>query len=92
MVELYRTKESLLADEVEEALRDMVIAYEVVTVEPGQPAPVPATELPVLRHDEDVVSGEEALRSYLESLRELMEDWGRFQSDGCYVDRHGRVC
>ena len=94
MVELYRTAESHLADEIEEGLRDLVIAYRAFVVDPTGEAesPVPVAALPALRHDEDVITGEAALRAYLESLDELMEDWGRFQSDACILDRNGRVC
>ena len=92
MVELYRAEQSPLADEIEETLQDLVVAHEVIRVGSGEPRSAPAPSLPALRHGDDVVTGEEALRSYLESLQELMEDWGRFQSDSCQLDRNGRVC
>lgn len=90
MVELYRPPHSRLADEVEETLRDIVIAHRVVVVEPGTAAPV-SGPLPALRHD-DVVTGEAEIRDYLEKLRRLMEDWSMFQSDACYVGRDGSIC
>ena len=94
MVELYRTADSPLADEVEAALQDMVAAYRTIPVDPDRPeaAPVPPDALPAVRDGDEVVTGEDALRQYLASLRRLLEDWGRFQSDACHVGRDGRVC
>lgn len=91
MVELFRTADSPLADEIVEALRDMVIAHRVHVVADGDTVPG-GGGLPVLRHDGDVVSGEAPLRAYVETLRRLMDDWGRFQSDSCYVGPDGRTC
>lgn len=94
MVELFRTPDSPLAGEVEAALQEMVIGYRVVVVDPAhaEASPVPVDALPALRHGDDVVTGEAALRAYLASLRDLMQDWVGFGADACMTDRHGRVC
>ena len=93
MIELYRRSVSPLADEIEEDLRDMVAAYRTIVVEGrAGSSPVAEAELPALRDGADVVTGEDALRRHLASLRRLLEDWGRFQSDACHTDRDGRVC
>jgi hypothetical protein len=94
MIKLYRTPDSSLADEVEAALQDMVIAHEVVAVggAAADAVPAEATALPALVDDGEVVTGEAALRRRLESLRSLMNDWDRFQSDACYIEDDGTVC
>jgi hypothetical protein len=92
MVMLYRRPNDPWADEIQEALDEMVIAYETESIEnaSGRPADVP--ELPALRDEGEVVTGEAALRDHLEALRDLMNDWDRFQSDACYVEDDGTVC
>lgn len=90
MVELFRTSESPLADEIEEQLREMVAAYRTEVVE--SPAEVPVDRLPAIRHGEDLVTGEEALLAYLEELRELLGEWDRFGADACYIEDDGSIC
>jgi hypothetical protein len=92
MITFYRPPDDAWADEIQEALDDMVIAYEteVVASPDARPADVPDT--PALRDDGEVIAGEAALREHLEHLRALMQEWDRFQSDACYVDDDGSVC
>jgi glutathione S-transferase len=94
MIELYRLANSQLGEAIEAALRDMVVAYERIIVEPGQaPAELPAgTTLPAIRHDDRLISGQAALVAYLSELEQFVADWRRFQSDACYVDEDGEVC
>jgi hypothetical protein len=94
MIELYRAPASPLADEIEEALREVVVAHRVVTVGPGtgERGPVPEEALPALREGDEVVTGEAGIRAYLASLRALMEDWNGAQADVCHMDRKGRLC
>ncbi|PSQ96233.1 MAG: hypothetical protein BRD55_07190 [Bacteroidetes bacterium SW_9_63_38] len=70
----------------------MVIAYETETVpaEAALPPDVPGT--PALRDDDEVITGEDALREHLDELRDLMNDWDRFQSDACYIEDDGTIC
>ncbi|MCS3628885.1 uroporphyrinogen-III synthase [Salinibacter ruber] len=91
MVTLYRQPGDPWADEIEEALREMVIAHEVEHVEDADALPEVISELPAL-HDDEVVTGASALRSHLQTLRALMADWNRFQSDACYVEDDGSIC
>jgi len=92
MITLYRRPDDTRADEVQNALDEMVIAYETesVTSETALPSDVPET--PALRDDGEVVTGETALQTHLEELRTLMNDWDRFQSDACYIEDDGTVC
>jgi hypothetical protein len=71
---------------------DMVIAYETEAVEDEATLPSDVPELPALRDDEEVVTGEAALRAHLDDLRALMADWDRFQADACYVEDDGSIC
>lgn len=91
MVTLYRRPIDPWADEIEEALDTMVIAHEVEHVEETA-LPGTISELPALHDDDEVVTGESALRSHLQNLRDLMADWNRFQSDACYVEDDGSTC
>lgn len=92
MITFYRRRDDPWADEIQEALDEMVIAYETEWVEDEAPLPEDVPGLPALRDDEAVITGKVALREHLDHLRTLMADWDRFQSDACYVDADGSVC
>ncbi len=92
MITLYRRPDSARADEVQKALDEMVIAYETESLEDEAARPEDVPKLPALRDDGEVVTGEEALDEHLDTLRELMNDWDRFQSDACYIEEDGTVC
>jgi len=92
MVVLYRRPDDAWADEIQEALDEMVIAYETVEVDGPAQVPDDVAALPALRDDDEVVTGEDALRTRLDDLRALMNDWDRFQSDACYVEDDGSIC
>lgn len=92
MITLYRRSDSPRADEVQQALDEMVIAYETESLEDEAARPEDVPELPALRDDGEVVTGEEAIDEHLDALRELMNDWDRFQSDACYIEDDGTVC
>ncbi len=83
MIELWRAKVSQEADGVEAGLKELVLGYERVETEADAAFGLP---LPVLRHDEHLVSGSAALQAYLEELEKLAEAWRLFQSDACYID------
>lgn len=90
MVTLYRRPDDPRADELEAALDEMVIAYETETIAAAPPDDVP--ELPALCTDGDVITGAAALQETLDTLRALMSDWNRFQSDACYIENDGSIC
>ncbi len=92
MVTLYRQPGDPWADEIEESLGEMVIAHEVEHAEDADALPEIISELPALHDDGEVVTGASALRSHLQTLRALMADWNRFQSDACYVEDDGSIC
>jgi hypothetical protein len=92
MITFYRPPDDPWADEIQEALDEMVIAHETETVADPASLPDDVPDLPALRDDGEVVTGEAALREHLDHLRDLMADWDRFQSDACYVEDDGTVC
>ena len=92
MITLYRRPDSAPADEIQEALDEMVIAYETEVVAHNTALPADVPSLPALRDDEQVVTEPEALNDHIEKLQELMRDWNRFQSDACYIEEDGSIC
>lgn len=94
LVTFYRRLTSILADELEEVLTEMVIAHEVVTIdnEGGDSALEDVPDLPALRDSGEVVTGEEALHERIDMLRDVMAKWDRFQSDACYIEDDGTIC
>lgn len=94
MITLYRQPVDAWADEIQEALDEMVIAYETTTVDSDSNGTLPedVSALPALRDDGEIITGEEAIRERLDTLEALMTDWDRFQSDACYIDEEGSVC
>lgn len=92
MIVLYRRPDDPWADEIQEALDEMVIAYEVESVPDADHLPDDVSEIPALRDDGDVIAGEAALRSHLDELRALMDAWNRFQSDACHIEDDGTIC
>jgi glutathione S-transferase len=92
MITLYRPPDDPWADEVQDALDEMVIAYETETVEDDRALPDDIPDLPALRDDDEIVTGEVALREHLDDLRDLMANWDRFQYDACYIEDDGSIC
>ena len=92
MITLYRRPDDPWADEIQDALDEMVIAYETETIENGATSPDDVPALPALRDEGEIVTGKADLRAHLDELRDLMADWDRFQSDACYVEEDGSIC
>jgi hypothetical protein len=94
MITLYRSPDNDLGKQVEEKLRDIVIAHNVIIVRSKKELPFKDDDcfLPVLVDDNEHIYGEKSLYSHLEYLGKLMADWDRFQSDACYIDKDGTIC
>jgi hypothetical protein len=92
MITLYRVAKCSACDEVQEKLRDLVVAHKVVDVAKERPTALANKELPVIQDGEKLVSGEPALHDYLAELTRDLEQWRKFQSDVCYVDDKGKTC
>jgi hypothetical protein len=94
MIELYRTADCPECAAIEAALKEMVVAHRVITVEPGQKhhAPVNGVALPAIKDGDDLVSGQSEIAQYLRELDKFVVAWRRYQSDACYIDDDGKVC
>lgn len=94
MIKLYRPPNCPTCIEIEAALREMVVAHQIIMVEQGHvPAELGAEiSLPAIRENNHLVSGLEAINAYLEELVQFTARWRRFQSDSCYIDDDGQVC
>ena len=92
MLTLYRRPDDARADEVQDTLDEIVIAYETETIADDTALPDDVPDTPALRDDGEVISGEAALNEHLQKLTDLMNDWDRFQSDACYIEDDGTVC
>lgn len=92
MITLYRVDHCHACDEIEEALRDLVIAHNIVNVEKARPPELAGKEPPVVIEGDNVVSGQPALRDYLAQLTRDAELWRKYQSDVCYIDEQGNPC
>ena len=92
MITLYRVSQCSACDEVQETLRELVVAHQVVDVAAERPAVIAGKELPVIVDGDELVSGEAALANYLSELSRITEQWRKFQSDVCYIDEQGNLC
>ena len=93
MIEFYRPAECAACAEIEEALKEMVLAHRVIVVETGQMAEgLPAgTPLPALKDNGKLITGMENVRPYMRVLEEVVFEWYKYQSDSCYV-HDNRYC
>ena len=87
MIELQRTADSPVADDIEDRLRELVVAHKVVVVD----AEEPAADLPVIRDGKLTACGAD-IPAFLDLLTRDMAEWSRFQSDACYIEDDGTVC
>ncbi|MBK6915155.1 MAG: glutaredoxin family protein [Ignavibacteriales bacterium] len=94
MITLYRKTDCALCDEIAEALKEIVIAHVVVDVEKLNDRTnknIPKI-IPCIEDEGKIISGGENLFAYVKELTNLMKEWGKFQSDSCYIDRDGSTC
>jgi len=94
MIELYRLGDCPTCDDIEAALVELVVAHQVIVLEPGQgPAGLPAdTPLPAIRDNGRLIY-EAAITGYLRELAKFVEEWRMFQADACYLDpATGETC
>lgn len=86
MITLYRRSRSRDADEVKEALEELVLAHRVVDVDEDRPEEMPEDRrLPILVEGGDVYSGD-AIASLLDELRRELGYERQFSADACFVD------
>ncbi len=87
MLELHRTYPDAYADEVEDRIRDLVLAYRVVpaTSSGDGAAPVEA-ELPVITQSGRSYRGQSEIDPFLDELAAEILMGRRHQSDVCVLD------
>ena len=94
MIKLYRPADCPACADIEAALKELVVAHQVIVVEAGQAVAdlSPEVTLPAIRENGRTVSGPGAISTYLKELEKFAADWRRFQSDSCYLDDDGQTC
>ena len=87
MIKLYREEESPQADMIEAEFREMVLGYDLVSIEALRARELFGTDhpLPVITDNELMVSGE-AIQPYLKELGKFTHDWQLFQGSCCHID------
>ena len=92
MITLYRTKDCPACTGIEETLRELSLAHEVVVVSGERDDRLPdQSRPPVLMDEGQVAQGSQAILAHLEELEGFKAQWERFQSDACYCDDQGNV-
>lgn len=93
MIQLYREPVSPEGDQIESALREMVVGYQRVDVTPADAVSLLGADvvLPAVKDGARITSGSEALKKYLDELEQFVHDWHTFQGDACYI-RDDREC
>ncbi len=85
---LYITTECDICDDVREALDEVALAHDVVTIRRGERSDrlPPGAEPPVLIDGSIVVQGGPSIFAYIEELERLKREWLKYQSDVCYCE------
>jgi hypothetical protein len=94
MITLYRTAEDPWGQEVQETLRELCLAHDVVLVTasgPGRGSVPEGASPPVLVDEGKVYQDRSAIHAHLEELRALRELWYKYGGDACYCDEEGNV-
>jgi hypothetical protein len=94
MIKLYRSVDCPGCDDIESTLKKLVVAHKVIVVEAGQQVDdlSPSVVLPAIKDNGQMISGPAAISTYLKDLEKFVADWGRFQSDSCYISDDGKPC
>lgn len=96
MIKFFRTTRCDSCDRVQETLRELVVAHEVIDVAQADSAEFPAAlakaDLPAIQDGDRLVVGTDALNSYLTELTHEVERWRLYQADACYIGDDGKVC
>lgn len=91
MIQLYRESLSPEGDQIESALREMVVGYQRVDVTPVEAARLLGADvrLPALKNGGKIAFGKEALAGFLVDLEQFVHDWNTYQGDACYIREDG---
>jgi hypothetical protein len=94
MIEFYRTANSADGDRIEELLKKLVLAHNVIIVKPGNwPVNLPPdTSLPALIDSKKIISGTVNLNNHLDWLGRMAYEWHTYQGDACYIIDDDDTC
>lgn len=94
MLTFYRTADDPAGQEVQDALRELCMAHEVVVVTasgPSQGNAPEGTQPPALVDEGEVYQGQSAILARLEELNAFRELWYKYGADACYCDQEGGI-
>jgi hypothetical protein len=90
MIELHRRTDDTYADELEQKLQDLVVAYRTESYSSDSSGPA---DLPFIKESGKVVSGRKNIERYLIDLEKELQWQRSLSGDGCYIDPDsGEVC
>ncbi len=94
MTTLYRKSNCSFYDEIEEELKELVIAHSVINIENDESINrnYKHTPLPFIEDDGKIISGFEEMQRYLEELKKFVSLWRKYQTDACYINDDGETC
>ena len=94
MIRFFRTENCPGCQDIENTLKELCMAHEVVIVKEKKDIPpfVPSdTKLPFLTDEERLIQGSNNIIDHLSELEEFKSKWYKFQSDACYCDDAGNI-
>ena len=94
MIKFFRTDNCPGCQDIEDALKELCLACEVIIVKGKNNIPSyvdPDTKLPFLIDDSEIIQGYKNIIEHMEELEEFKSQWYKFQSDACYCDDAGDI-
>lgn len=89
MIILHRKPDDPFATEIEERLKDLVVAYKIEEYGDRKSR----FKLPYIQEKGTVVTGKEKIKSYLDQLSVELQQQRLVTGDGCYIDPEtGEIC
>jgi arsenate reductase-like glutaredoxin family protein len=94
MMKFFRTENCPGCQDIENILKQLSLACEVIIVKEKNdiPASLPSDiKLPFLIDEGRLIQGINDIVSHLNELEEFKSQWYKFQSDACYCDDAGNI-
>lgn len=90
MIVLHRRKKDTYADELEDKLRNLVVAYRTAIHEQGSTG---TESLPYINESGKIIAGKNEINQYFVDLEKELAWQRSLSGDGCYIDpESGKVC
>lgn len=90
MIEVHRYKTDQFADEIEQILNELVVAYRSEYYDENEKQAVP---LPFIKESGKIIQGGDDINEYLADLEKELTWQRSLSGDGCYIDPDsGKVC